>query len=554
VLQKGENSDILALQSTLNDFGILSGLNCNMEKTCIMPIGGCDTSNLVTNFTICNEIKLLGMEIDNNLECLNTIHNKTLVKISNTINFWSRFWLSLPGRITVFKTLCLSQLNYLGCIITPDDQIMDEISSLMEKFVVGKCKISRDRIYGKTKEGGLGMFRIEAFLRAQQVLWVKRALDACCDIWREDIYDLSLGNPSILCPTLVKKYEHPILFNIAVSFDKFKSKFFELNNNYKKSPLLLNPVIKRNRDDTRLLDFNFFSQIPVLNLENLAKLKFNDVFRDAPLLLDVINTNLDLNLNLNTFLRLAGACSNYHRIRLNRNHLDNDSSLELKDYFKTFKKGSGSIRKILCKSKPVELAKLRSVKTYLNITGIRDVNQCQLEGLHTLWTCNFLSNKVREFSSKFANNLLGLNTRVSHFVANINRGCNFCTLTGPDPPDETFLHLFYQCEAIKEIRKKYIEKFFPESGDNNELKKLIWFGFVPPQIKDKLLFLACIMLCQYGIWEAKQKNKLPSFHIVTKNAILALISLCTLSPTAQTGDDNFSLSRYWDRFCRDGVH
>ncbi len=48
---------------------------------------------------------------------------------------------------------------------------------------------------------------------------------------------------------------------------------------------------------------------------------------------------------------------------------------------------------------------------------------------------------------KYFNNLLGLNLRLSHFVANQQRGCTFCSLNNVAIiPDKTFSHLFYDCD------------------------------------------------------------------------------------------------------------
>jgi hypothetical protein len=110
---------VTVLKNTLTDFGNLSSLECNFDKTCVMPVGGIDAVPFdITHYGLKSDtkIKLLGMEIDNKIDCLHNVHNRTVDKISITLCFWSRFYLSLPGRINIVKTFCLSQLTYLGCI------------------------------------------------------------------------------------------------------------------------------------------------------------------------------------------------------------------------------------------------------------------------------------------------------------------------------------------------------------------------------------------------------------------------------------------------------
>jgi hypothetical protein len=156
----------------LTNFGNLSGLQCNEDKTCILPIGG--VINLPFQhddipFQITNTVKLLGLELDNKLDCLEKVHEKTLEKISGIVRFWSRFWLSLPGRINVVKTLCLSQLSYLGCIITPYDRSFKQIEELLLKFVKGNTNIGKNKLYSKPGNGGLGLINLQDFICAQQV-------------------------------------------------------------------------------------------------------------------------------------------------------------------------------------------------------------------------------------------------------------------------------------------------------------------------------------------------------------------------------------------------
>jgi hypothetical protein len=111
-----------------------------------------DTSVIMKNDR--DSITLLGMEIDNELKCLNTCHAKTLDKTIKILTFWTRFYLSLQGRINIVKTLVLSQLSYLGRIILPDADTYNELVSRIEKFVKGKLNIGKDRLHLPVERGG----------------------------------------------------------------------------------------------------------------------------------------------------------------------------------------------------------------------------------------------------------------------------------------------------------------------------------------------------------------------------------------------------------------
>ena len=62
-------------------------------------------------------------------------------KISSIIRFWDCFCLN--GKITVYKTLLLPQLNYTGTILMPTDNTIKNLSDLMENFVTQGLNIAK---------------------------------------------------------------------------------------------------------------------------------------------------------------------------------------------------------------------------------------------------------------------------------------------------------------------------------------------------------------------------------------------------------------------------
>jgi hypothetical protein len=58
-----EEDNLRVLRKILDDFGNISGLLCNYDKTVVMPIGNTsDTPVDVSGFTLTNSVKLLGMK------------------------------------------------------------------------------------------------------------------------------------------------------------------------------------------------------------------------------------------------------------------------------------------------------------------------------------------------------------------------------------------------------------------------------------------------------------------------------------------------------------
>jgi hypothetical protein len=169
----------------------------------------------------------------------------------------------------------------------------------------------------------------------------------------------------------------------------------------------------------------------------------------------------------------VGACANF-KSSLCWDRVNNGTSLEIKDYFKTFKKGSRGLRKIISNKKRVQIENLQSVKTFVNLTGAGTATPSQLTLLFSMWGNTNFTNRFREFAFKFSNNSLGINTRVSHFIENVARACTFCSMTTPLPipvPEETFLHLFYTCDSVKGIREKFFRKYLSDLDDAENTKK-----------------------------------------------------------------------------------
>ncbi len=116
-------NSILTVHNILHEFGMLSGLKCNIEKTVIMPIGNPDKNNVEKirklGYCIRDNVDLLGINICSKMNNSEGIFNKIHQKLIGISSFWERFKLSLCGRIVIAKTFLLYQLKYVGCFLNP---------------------------------------------------------------------------------------------------------------------------------------------------------------------------------------------------------------------------------------------------------------------------------------------------------------------------------------------------------------------------------------------------------------------------------------------------
>jgi hypothetical protein len=269
-----------SLKNIINDFEVFSGLKSNVEKTTLMQIGTVnplsrETVNL--GFKTVGEVTILGLLINRDLSLLTNHFEQTITVINRQIEYWERFNLSLPGRISVCKTFMLSQIGYIGSIIRPTPQQEKRIQTLMDDFCVGTMRTAKKKLYMPQNEGGLGLIKVSEFITSLQCAWVKRVTQHWGDNWRYDLKLKCYGNPLIADATTFDQNENPILYNLCKSFGMFRTAFTQKDDNYKKALILRNPFFRRGRGDAGILCENFFGTRN--NLEQnkiLAKLKYED--------------------------------------------------------------------------------------------------------------------------------------------------------------------------------------------------------------------------------------------------------------------------------------
>jgi hypothetical protein len=151
------------------------------------------------------------------------------------------------------------------------------------------------------------------------------------------------------------------------------------------------------------------------------------------------------------------------------------------------------------------------------VIKFRDLTQISLPCKETLgtrvslWNLSGITNRVRTFLFKFFNNILGLNTRISHFVPGQSRDCTFCLGTFGPISEETFIHLFYECPTTTDWHEKFLRKYLTAPENLNRDQKLNFFftGLLPGTGKDNLFVSMSVYLFQYCIWEEKLSKKRP---------------------------------------------
>jgi len=526
------NCNLQALRRILEDFADLSGLQCNYDKTCVLPLGPPVPGVDLAGFSLTDKIKLLGMEITPALDNIDEIFTTVHEKILDLISFWDRFRLTLPGRISVFKNLLVPQINYLGCILCPSERVLNRIQDSLDGFVLGNLTVSKDRRYLPPANGGLGIFNLKIFLDAQRCSWIKRAASKNIDNWRYDLKCLSpAGDITLIRKIDVDPFANPILTNIVSSYETFLPAFTLKEKNYKKGQIFLNPAFVRSGTDNNLLDIPFFTQaIYDRSKNNIRSLTFEKCFIDGAFRTKAQFLDIGIYLNDTVHLRLQSAM-----IFAKRKYSPKDSAKKCKsvaEFLSGFKKGSKKFRNVIMSTiiDENDIADLRTVNTYSAITDTNVNSNEAISFAIGMWNCSFLSNDFREFLFKERNNCLGLNSRVAHFMADVTDQCSQCRILNPGTANrETFGHLFLDCPVTRTVLNGFLRLAGNViQGNNPDLKNIYWYGLVNGTLNKNVGLTFAIF--RFVIWKFKIRKRVPrtleTFELV--NTILCTI--CKVKP------------------------
>ena len=127
-------------------------------------------------FTVVDNLKILGFIVGPDGIQADQIFRNASAKINQIIGCWSRFNLSLKGRIAISKTMLVSQITYLGPIMSLDNNFIGTIQNSIDSFVIRGMPMANDRKYAKTEKGGLGLIKLTDLFDSLKCSWFKRIL------------------------------------------------------------------------------------------------------------------------------------------------------------------------------------------------------------------------------------------------------------------------------------------------------------------------------------------------------------------------------------------
>jgi hypothetical protein len=520
------------VKNILIDFGRISGLETNIEKTTLMPIGNLNepvSQEIVDlGFKIVTEQKSLGITINNRASNLNRYFDEKIVKVRSLIGLWGGYNLSLTGRIAISKTMLVSQIGYIGCIITPSNAQLKTLQELIDSYVTQGTVIAKDRLYTKPRNGGLGLINLSAYVTALQCSWVKRCTVRINDVWRWRLASACNFNLDLLRKSMFDENTEPVLFNIAESFEKFQWKFWELNENFLMAPLVDNRFFLRAAPERRapvrgcvdrnLLGPDFYAR----NKESLQSLRMNCLVRGNNIVsFENLRRSTGLNFSNNAYLNLVTA-ANFAKTKYANKQESNGTCLPLLLFLQRIRKGSKKFRIRLSEEKNGDgIEKMQVVTTFFRLIDNPVPAAHELNILYGSWNFSFFENRLRTFCFKFFNNSLAVGARIAaRYRATgqmVNDRCTFCLKAGSAvPAREDFIHVFYDCPYIANTVRLITDELFPANNDVNVRRKMYMCGSVAQArtAADSFFYKLTSILLNFNMWECRMKKKIPSIATV----------------------------------------
>ena len=155
-------------------FFVWSGLNINRGKTYLsIFIAGLGCPRFVNTLGIkwSTEFKLLGLNFDLCLDKMDRNYFDCFDKVKKELNSWRHRFLTVVGKITVIKTMCLPKFTHIATVIP--NLSLDQIKPIerdFELFINNNNPSVTDettRYMGK-KDGGLGMKKNYHFWKSKK--------------------------------------------------------------------------------------------------------------------------------------------------------------------------------------------------------------------------------------------------------------------------------------------------------------------------------------------------------------------------------------------------
>ena len=462
-----DKEGIVELMKELELFGSVSGCKCNRDKTKCVPLGASKGKStdaireLLGQENITNTFSALGISFDNsNLRnvCTRNYEDK-LVKANEWAVRWSRRYLTIYGKVTIIKTLLLSQFVYLIVpLVTPPVETLKRIQTDMYKFIWGgkPDKIKRAVINNNKSQGGIDMIDFQEFFTSLKLKLVGVIINSNCNpTWKQIVLSqLSNENVEIAVENNLVKTGCHFTQDLLAHYELFLNKAEITGGSLRNRCVWLSKTVTdigRPIFNQYLLDYGllYVTDFLGVNLEGeyfiLNYIEFKSLKMGG---MEIINPAVYLKLKMG--LRRA-----YPGLSLNK--IDKDMNVYTMLNTKGGAKGSGELRlKMQTKVEFEDIKPCRKWEAYFQSA----IPWAQT--FETLYQTTGI-NKLLEFQYKLVHRVA--TSRYMRKIMKIETTdlCHLCGIS-----TETLEHQQLSCVGTRKFREKLereISRAFPEEGE-----------------------------------------------------------------------------------------
>jgi hypothetical protein len=518
VMFKWSRYNLSLILDCIVDFGELTGLTVNVNKTQLMLVGknandeGLGVGDSVGGIKIVEKVTILGITIDRTLSEMDYNWIKVKTKMGNIARYWGQFNISLPARIMVAKTYIISQAIYLMGLLKLKEEIAEDLNRIVIDFVVKNSQaLARHKWYIPATRGGYNMVDVKILDLCIKASWIFKW---CKNPNIKDYGDVRVINGMYMSLDQIKRGEityrkfkgsEPILD----AFLKYKLEFYKLESNILGAKIFGNVGLgeRGGNVEDEIFERGRREQI----WENIKDKKIKILFLEGGQIKDKTGMEQELNIRLSMveFFRLRTAMN-----RL-KGWVGNNAGpiRNLREILIGKKQGGGILRKYITKKwDNRDIMGLGLIRN-LGIEGTEYEDGNYLGRLIGIWTENAISAGLKEFIFKYLNGRLYLNVVRARFDNTINPACSLCLLNDINTAGrETMIHLFWECPELENIKQMLGNRI---GGDGRTIsREEFWIGKRLESNKKSIVWNFVVMTVKWYIFKKSRCHKQVNVHEV----------------------------------------
>ena len=465
-------------------------------------------NNLITRngFTFTDSITHLGITIDSKMEKLGENWAKKLTKMKNLANAFAPFKPSLLCKLDICLMFFYSQLSYIGTVLLPNEDIINEIQRVVTKFLFPSINIfPANRIFLEKSKGGLGLPPINLFIKSVRLKFASRAAISN-QAWAKLLRSYFPYNR--IDKVCVKAIDNPLIRDYADNLNTFNSAFYNRQGNFWSCPIFFNNLLKN-------LDSNLPLSPPQELRAALEHRKISDAYNfDTKNILgfEELKNAWNVEFTFNVFFTIRNAIRRALFGKIIPNKKPPDKSLLF-----IFEKCHNAkfFRNYISQVAFDTIENFAGVQYFARIYNA-PFDKSQTINFLKLWTFRALPNQIRLFALLRNNNKLLLNEQRAKF-SQISPTCTFCNFF---PfvvyENESQEHLFFNCRITSGVLSDYFDNFV----ENFDLKKAIFRGHVGQNEKENLFVNIEILLVLFNIFVYRNERRLPSINNIKNSCAI----------------------------------